>query len=225
MLEPLRHILDRSTIVLASASPRRKEILQNILKLDIHIRPSNAEENLDKKLYDGKPFDYTMDTAALKSEQVWDEVAAEFGSSSSLLVVSCDTVVTQHGIIYEKPRDKEDAFRMLSSFSGGQHQVYSGVKLVWRPEQGEKREVSFYEGTQVDFAAVSTSVIRGYIETGEPMDKAGGYGIQGVGASLVRGIQGDYFNVMGFPVHRFAEQLTKLLGPESFDKKQETMSE
>ena len=67
MLEPLRHILDRSTIVLASASPRRKEILQNILKLDIHIRPSNAEENLDKKLYDGKPFDYTMVTAALKS--------------------------------------------------------------------------------------------------------------------------------------------------------------
>ena len=173
----------------------------------------------------GKPFDYTIDTAALKSGQVWDEVAAEFGSSSSLLVVSCDTVVTQHGIIYEKPRDKEDAFRMLSSFSGGQHQVYSGVKLVWRPEQGEKREVSFYEGTQVDFAAVSASVIRGYIETGEPMDKAGGYGIQGVGASLVRGIQGDYFNVMGFPVHRFAEQLTKLLGPESFDKKQETMTE
>ena len=114
---------------------------------------------------------------------------------------------------------------MLSGFSGGQHQVYSGVKLVWRPEQGEKREVSFYEGTQVDFAAVSASVIRGYIETGEPMDKAGGYGIQGVGASLVRGIQGDYFNVMGFPVHRFAEQLTKLLGPESFDKKQETMTE
>ena len=210
MLEPLRHILDKSKIVLASQSPRRREILQNILGLDLIIRPSHAEENLDKSKYEGKPFSYTQDTAALKTDQVFRESDKEF-ENDSLLVIGCDTVVTLNGTIYEKPVDKDDAFRILNTLSGTQHSVYSGVKLIWRPLNGEMKEISFYEETSVEFAKVSEEVIKSYIETGEPMDKAGGYGIQGKGASFISGIHGDYFNVMGFPVHRFSVQLTSLL--------------
>ena len=210
MLEPLRHILDKSKIVLASQSPRRKEILQNILGLDFIVRPSHAEENLDKSKYEGKPFNYTQDTAALKTDHVFRELDKEF-ENDSLLVIGCDTVVTYKGTIYEKPVDKDDAFRILNTLSGTNHYVYSGVKLIWRPLGGQKKEMSFYEETSVEFAAVSEDVLRSYIDTGDPMDKAGGYGIQGRGASFISGIHGDYFNVMGFPVHRFSVQLTSLL--------------
>ena len=210
MLEPLRHILDKSAIVLASQSPRRREVLQNIGKLNIIIRPSDAEENLEKYKYEGKPFNYTMDTAALKTDAVFGTVEAEYGDKD-LLVIGCDTVVTYKGCIYEKPKDKEDAFRILNTLNGTCHEVYSGMKLIWKPLKGEKKEVSFYEETKVNFARVPEDVLRGYIETLEPMDKAGGYGIQGVGASLVRGIEGDYFNVMGFPFHMFCVKLTDLL--------------
>ena len=210
MLEPLRHILDRSAIVLASQSPRRREVLQNIGKLNIIIRPSNAEENLEKSKYEAKSFNYTMDTAALKTDAVFESVETEY-ENKDLLVIGCDTVVTYKGSIYEKPKDKEDALRILNTLNGTDHEVYSGMKLIWKPLKGEKKELSFYEETKVNFASVSEDVLRGYIETGEPMDKAGGYGIQGVGASLVQGIKGDYFNVMGFPFHTFCVKLTELL--------------
>jgi len=210
MLEPLRYILEKSTIVLASASPRRREILDN-QGLTFVVRPSNVEENLDKNNYKGKPFDYTVDTAALKADDVYAKTSSEF-PHGSLLVIGCDTVVTCQGQIYEKPKDRDDAVRMLSTLSGNKHVVYSGVKMIWRVSDNASREVStFYEGTEVEMADLTDKIIKGYVETGEPMDKAGGYGIQSRGGSLVSGISGDYFNVMGFPVHRFSVELTKLL--------------
>ena len=93
MLEPLRHILDKSTIILASQSPRRREILKN-LGLDFIVRPSNAEENLEKSKYEGKPFNYTMDTAALKTDQVFNEVDADF-KDKDLLVIGCDQYIRE----------------------------------------------------------------------------------------------------------------------------------
>jgi len=129
----------------------------------------------------------------------------------NLIVIGSDTIVTHGGVIYEKPADDEDAFRILSVLSGNIHRVYSGVSIILRTDTDQVTRVSFSEGTDVQFASLSDAVIRGYIRTGEPMDKAGGYGIQGRGCSLVQGITGDYFNVMGFPAHRFAVELTRLL--------------
>lgn len=208
MLEPLRYILDKCTIVLASASPRRREILTN-QGLSFVVRPSHVDENLDKNMYQGRPFDYTMDTAALKADEVYEKVTSEF-PDGPLLVIGCDTVVTFENRIYEKPKDKDDACRMLSNLSGHSHTVYSGVKMIWRAPNTRKIS-TFYEGTDVEMVSLTETVIKGYVETHEPMDKAGGYGIQSRGGSLVRRISGDYFNVVGFPVHRFSVELTKLL--------------
>lgn len=117
-------------------------------------------------------------------------------------------------IIYEKPADKQDAFKMLKRFSNRTHMVYTGVTLIKPSEEdrnGEFKLHSFYEGSQVCMADLSDEVIRAYIETGEPLDKAGGYGIQDLGATLVYSIQGDFFNVEGFPAFKFALELRKFL--------------
>merc|ERR1712183_403084 len=121
-------------------------------------------------------------------------------------------VVTYQGRIYEKPKDQDDAVRMLRTLSGSSHVVYSGVKIIWRGSESKNMNIStFHEGTTVEVAQLTDQIIKGYVDTGEPMDKAGGYGIQSRGGSLVRSISGDYFNVMGFPIHRFCVELTKLL--------------
>ena len=159
MLEPLRHILDKSTVVLASASPRRREILSN-QGLKFLVRPSNVEENLDKNNYQGRPFDYTVDTAALKADDVYEKVSSEC-PKGSLLVIGCDTVVTYQGRIYEKPKDTDDAVRMLSSLSGSSHVVYSGVKMIWRESESSERNIStFHEGTTVEVAQLTDQIIK-----------------------------------------------------------------
>lgn len=115
-------------------------------------------------------------------------------------------------IIYEKPADKQDAFEMLKRFSNQTHVVYTGVTLI-KPsdEMGDFKLHSFYEGSEVTMADLSDKVIQAYIESGEPLDKAGGYGIQDLGATLVKSINGDFFNVEGFPAYKFAVELKKFL--------------
>ena len=204
----MRHILDKTTIILASASPRRKEILQNI-GLKFTVQPSTVEENLSKSNYIVKPYDYTVDTAGLKADDVFEKVKDI--KPGDLIVIGCDTIVTHEGIIYEKPKDVSDASRILGILSGQTHTVFSGVKLIFRGKDGSKYEETFYEATDVEFTELSKDIIEGYIATKEPMDKAGGYGIQGKGCSLVKGIKGDYFNVMGFPAHAFTLKLLQCL--------------
>lgn len=115
--------------------------------------------------------------------------------------------------IYEKPADKEDAYRIIKNLSNRSHMVYTGVTLVKKKmlTMNDLKVHSFYEGTEVGMAELSDDVIRAYIETGEPLDKAGAYGIQDLGATLVKSISGDFFNVEGFPAHKFALELTKFL--------------
>ena len=122
------------------------------------MRPSHVEENLDKNNYQGKPFDYTVDTAALKADDVYEKVRSEF-PNGPLLVIGCDTVVTLENRIYEKPKDKDDACRMLSNLSGNSHTVYSGVKMIWRGHNTNKVS-TFYEGTQVEMASLTDTVIK-----------------------------------------------------------------
>lgn len=209
MIEPIRHKLSTKTIILASSSPRRRQILQNI-KFPFEVVPSMFEENLDKVSFD-KPYDYVQETAYRKALEVFKRLQKETRQPD--LVIGADTVVTMDNIIFEKPQDEEHAFQMLSRFSGRCHTVYTGVTLikpsVKNPETFDVKR--FHEATDVYMPHFSSDVIKMYVETGEPMDKAGGYGIQERGGTLVERVNGDYFNVMGFPLHRFCKELLDFL--------------
>lgn len=180
-------------IILASASPRRKEILQ-LADLDFDIMPSNAEEITTKTA----PQEVVMELASIKAKDIYEQ------SDKQSMIVGADTVVAYQGQILGKPSDKEDAKRMLSMLSGQTHEVYTGVCVI---EDGEVK--TFYEETKVMFYDISEDEIDHYIQTGEPMDKAGSYGIQGKAAVFIKGIEGDYYNVVGFPIARFLHEITK----------------
>lgn len=112
--------------------------------------------------------------------------------------------------IYEKPTSKEDAFKMIKSLSKRSHKVYTGVSLVKKNADSFKVN-SFYESSEVTMAELSDEIVHAYIETGEPFDKAGGYGIQDLGATLIKSINGDYFNIEGFPAHKLAKELSEFV--------------
>jgi len=206
MLEPLRSILSSHRIILASGSPRRKEILQTALPfMNIEIIPSQAEENLDKSCerYRETPWLYAEDTAQLKAEAVMREISEK----ENVILIGADTVVTLDKQIYGKPKDNQHAKEMLQKFSEKTQNVYSGVCIL----KGPSEKVLFHEDTEVTFDTLSDEVIDAYIATKEPNDKAGGYGIQAIGGTLVKGIKGDYFNVVGFPLHHFCKEMEKLV--------------
>ncbi|XP_072039936.1 probable bifunctional dTTP/UTP pyrophosphatase/methyltransferase protein [Amphiura filiformis] len=210
MLQPILHKLSTQRIVLASGSPRRKQILANI-GLKFEVVPSTFEENLDESSFD-TPQDYARETALRKTMEVASRLD---GPQRPDLIIGADTVVALGNQILEKPNSTRHAFEILSNLSGKTHMVHTGVVLLTRYHTQESSSdpfkiVQFYESTEVTFAELSTDVINGYIDTGEPMDKAGGYGIQALGGTFVSGIHGDYYNVMGFPLHHFCKQLVNL---------------
>ena len=191
-------------IVLASASPRRKELLKN-MGLDFSVVVSDADESrADSSV---PPGIYVQELAFLKAAAA----AKKLKKRKDKIVVSADTIVVLDDEILGKPRDAEDAFKMLKRLSGRSHKVYTGF-CVLRLSDG--RMVCSDVCTEVSFRALSDERIEDYIKTGEPMDKAGAYGIQGLGAMLVSGINGDYFNVVGLPVGELAAVLE-----EEFDFK------
>ena len=175
-------------IVLASASPRRRELLERIGVTNFTVAAPNVDESVEPGL---SPAD-TVETLSLRKARA---AAEHLGPDD--LILAADTVVALDGGILGKPRDEDDAFSMLSALSGRENRVYTGVTVL----RGD-RTVTQHEVTAVTFRALAPDEIWGYIATGEPMDKAGAYGIQGVGALLVSGIRGDYSNVMGLPVFR-----------------------
>lgn len=202
-------LLCSKRIVLASASPRRSELLRG-LGLTVEVLPSSFEENLDKSAF-ANPGEYATQTATHKAFEVSRRTL-----QGTDLIIAADTVVELHAQVLEKPRDKDDAYRMLSSLSGQKHKVYTGVALVLPnssdPAPGASPLLkSFYEETEVEFAELEEEAILAYIASGEPMDKAGAYGIQGIGGSFVKCIHGCYFNIMGFPVHRFSVEVDRLV--------------
>ncbi len=179
-------------LILASGSPRRKELLSYITP-DFEIRVSDAEEKTEPGL---SPAETVISLAGQKA----DAVLPTLGSGDVL--ISADTVVYIDGDILGKPHSREEAFDMLSSLSGRRHTVFTGVCIT----DGKKR-VAFAERTEVEFFELSDEDVNAYIDSGEPFDKAGGYGIQGKGALLVKGINGDFYNVMGFPIGRISREL------------------
>ena len=179
-------------LILASSSPRRQELLKMIAE-DFEIYPADIDETLPEDIY-------VQDSAEFLAVQKAQKVAPIFQKD---MVIGCDTVVLLDGNILGKPKDEQDAFRMLSLLSGRTHQVITGVCLI---QNGETQ--AFSESTEVEFYTLSSQEIREYIATGEPFDKAGGYGIQGKGGVLVKRISGDFYNVVGLPVGRLKRALS-----------------
>lgn len=182
-------------IILASASPRRRELLSQ-MGLHFEVLPSQGEEIITKI----KPEEAVMELAQQKAE----EVSAR--CEDDTLIIGADTVVVKDGKILGKPADEDDAVRMLSMLEGSVHQVYTGVCLIKKAD-GREGSHTFYEETKVAFYPMSRSEIQSYVESGDPMDKAGAYGIQGSCAVYISGIEGDYNNVVGLPIARLYHEM------------------
>lgn len=200
-----------SQIVLASASPRRKELLEQI-GIEFEICPAKGEEIITKKI----PSEVVEELSRQKALEVASSLAAyqqehsDIMTPEDLLVIGADTVVAVEDQILGKPKDEEDAYRMLRMLSGREHAVYTGVTLVFVDKTGKAGELVFHEKTKVVMREMSDLEINRYIATGEPMDKAGSYGIQGKCAIFIEKIDGDYNNVVGLPVARIYKELQKL---------------
>lgn len=180
-----------SKIILASASPRRKELM-TLAGYDFEVKCADIIETVPEN---AKPEDVVMSLALQKAQAVARE-------NPEAIVVGSDTVVALDEKILGKPHSKQEAVEMLRSLSGRRHRVYTGVAII----KGEKSK-TFFEKTEVEFYPLSDEETESYVATGEPMDKAGAYGIQGRGALLVKGIDGDYFNVMGLPIAKLYREM------------------
>ena len=186
-------------VILASGSPRRQELLTQI-GLPFEVCPSEWEEVTDKEL----PEEVVQELSYHKAMEVYERNVTEEGT----VVIGADTIVACGGQILGKPGTRERAEEMLGKLQGGTHQVYTGVAFVWK-EKGRTETAGFYECTDVRVYPMTEEEIRCYVETGEPMDKAGAYGIQGGFAAFIQGICGDYNNVVGLPVGRVYQELKK----------------
>ena len=189
--------MQNKKLILASGSPRRKEILEKA-GFDFEIRVSDVDEGIEF----GTPADLVEKLSLIKAEDVAKFIKAE---KKSGLVIGADTVVALDGLVYGKPKDKEEAFEMLKSLRGRAHSVFTGVSLV---DAISGRRMTFHEETKVFFKNPSDDELKAYIEGGEPMDKAGAYAIQGEGAFLIERIEGDYLNVVGLPLDKLKENLS-----------------
>ena len=184
-------------IILASASPRRRELLTQI-GLDFDIVVSETEE----KITSTEPAKVVEELSAQKAEAVWEKLA----TITDIIVLGADTVVACDGKILGKPADTEAAVAMLTMLQGRGHEVYTGVTILYE-QNGERKTLTFHEKTTVHFYPMTDAQIREYVATGDPMDKAGAYGIQGLCARYISGIVGDYNNVVGLPVGRVYQEL------------------
>ena len=209
-------------LVLASASPRRRELLSQI-GMEFSVMPSTKEENAKAT----EAGELVQELSRQKAEDIWEQICAGRGwnpdanpgqlsegtqepgfnenrkqNQRLVLVIGADTVVCCEGKVLGKPHSREMAAEMLTALQGRSHEVYTGVTL-----RSKSETVTFFECTQVEFYPMTEAEISYYIDSKEPMDKAGAYGIQGLGARFVKGIRGDYNNVVGLPVGRLYQEL------------------
>lgn len=173
--------------------------------MQFEVIPSTFPEDLDKTKY--TPLEYVKENAKQKALQVYKSECEKDEKNSADLVIGSDSVVVLNEKILEKPKDINNAKEMLSSLSGSKHFVLSGVALI--NKTGDV--VTFAQSTKVTFAKITQSMIDSYIDTKEPFDKAGGYGMQAIAAQFVEKIEGCYFNVVGFPLQLFCQQLRTFL--------------
>ena len=216
----LEHIalLNTKRIILASQSPRRKAILNQLGLTSFIQQPSGYAEDLDPTKY--QPNDFAIETARHKAVNVWNAAAAVADTPDPDLVIAADTVVVLGDEILGKPKDVDDAVAILKKLSGSSHQVVTGCALCFKTKSSyEEKSTEFTTHTfavaaTVHFAEVSDADIQSYVATTEPMDKAGAYGIQERGGAFVKGIEGDFYTVMGFPLHGFCSEMKSVVMPE-----------
>lgn len=187
-------------VILASKSPRRKELLSLICK-DFEIMPADIDESVPCEIDRKDAAEYTAKRKCL--------AISEKKEYSDTVVIACDTIVLVDDEILGKPKDYEDGFSMLRKLSGKEHSVISGVAISFKGEM-----MYFSQTSRVRFFDLTDEEIGDYLDSGEPFDKAGGYGIQGIGSLLVEGFEGDFFNIVGLPIARLRKELARLLEEE-----------
>lgn len=198
-------------MILASQSPRRRELLE-AAGFELTVVPASIDE---ARRAGEKPVALVERLACEKAAAVADRLGSE---SDGEPVVAADTIVwTDDGAVLGKPADDADAARMLRELSGRTHHVSTGACLLALARDGHRARRSFVETTDVTFWELTDAQVDAYVASGEPADKAGAYGIQGAGRMLVRGIRGDYENVVGLPVARLVRELSELLGADGDD--------
>mgnify|MGYP003461495333 CR=1 FL=1 len=193
-------------IVLGSASPRRRELLQQI-GMEFSIITSDCEESITKMT----PEEVVQELSLMKAKDVFSKIKREDRvlDTSEVLVIGADTIVALEGEILGKPHSKENAISMLNHLQGKTHQVYTSVSFVWE-ENGEILAHTFFECTEVEVLPMTKEEIAYYVNLDTCMDKAGAYGIQNEFACYVKGIKGDYNNVVGLPIGRVYQELKQL---------------
>lgn len=199
---------------LASKSPRRRELM-NQIGLEYEVMVSEREEIATESVPDEVVKELSLQKAyeieRMLINKTDGKIYEEYNKQGfeGVIIIGADTVVSLEGEIMGKPKDKDDAFNMLSKLQGRKHMVSTGVAMVVIGENGNQ-VFSFAEDTDVYMYEISDDEIREYIATGEPMDKAGSYGIQGIGAKFISGIHGDYNNVVGLPIGSIYQTLKKI---------------
>ena len=190
--------------ILASGSPRRKELLEQI-GVSFEILVANSDEVITRKF----PWEVVEELSLQKATEVADRYAKEQGVTQQTVVIGADTIVAYGEEIMGKPKNEKMAKEMLTKLQNDTHQVYTGVTLVIMTAEG-RQIITFHEKTEVTMYPMTKEQIEAYVATGEPMDKAGSYAIQGKCAAFVKGICGDYNNVVGLPIARLMQELFKL---------------
>ena len=194
--------MQKKKIILASASPRRKELMQQA-GYEFEIQVSHKEEHYISET----PEEIVKELALMKATDV-----AGQNERKDLIVIGADTVVSYRGAILGKPKSTEDAFRMIQGFQGDKHQVYTGVAILSYDAEGKENITNYAVKTDVYVNAMTEAEIWNYIESDQVMDKAGSYGIQSGFAIHIEKIEGDYFNVVGLPISSIYEVLKEIAG-------------
>ena len=189
--------------VLASGSPRRKELLEQ-LGMQFEISSAHGEEIITKE----QPWEIVEELSMQKATEVADRYEAEHGVQENTVVIGADTIVAYGAEIMGKPKSRQHAIEMLSELQGHVHQVYTGVTLIIMTGK-DRKLICFHEKTEVEMYPMTQAQIEAYVSTGEPMDKAGAYAIQGKCAAYIKGICGEYNNVVGLPIARLSQELSK----------------
>ena len=212
--------LNRMRIILASGSARRSQILKENLQLVFEVIPSTFAEDIDKSTCTG-PQDYVSQTCRAKClDSIEKNCKSKNKEDWVDIIISADTIVVYDQKILEKPSSIDHAIEMLKILSGQRHNVFTAVTIAIlnKDKDYDNDDISknysiktFYESTEVHFDELDIDTIRAYVAPGDPMDKAGSYGIQSIASSFVHKLNGCYFNVVGFPIHRFAKELLSML--------------
>lgn len=203
---------DKTKIILASNSPRRRELMMQA-GYEFEVIASNMDENTTET----KPSLIVEDLSMQKAENVFNSImkvvnlSLDAYAGLSLMIIGADTIVAKDDVIMGKPKDYDEAFNMIHSLQGNVHQVYTGASIIlYIFETQDKTVRSFHDCTDVEFYPMNDSEINNYISTGDCYDKAGSYGIQGPFAVYVKGIHGDYNNVVGLPIAKLYRELQNM---------------